>query len=243
MSVSAYRYQSDNGVVYQLSLDDAFALAFGYELALGIEPYLPTWILPRYAIYQGDGGKFWQPVTIPKPFGSGPTPDNFTLGFTIYSLSSLNGEARNALPNAQIITVAGPQGIPGIQGPKGDKGDTGPPGPPFSGLTNNIFISNWGAVPIASSGYFPHGLGYRPYITGVLLQCITPEDGYNAGDILSLPSNNVYANNGGCNVWADSTNVYFQSTNSTIFCYKFSRLGAGIVTINNANWEFAVWCG
>lgn len=114
MSLLNYRYTADSGTVYQVSLPSDVAVALGYVVATGSEPYLDAAISPRFANYRSPGGITRQAViTTTILFGS--LPLTISVGADTYSLISAVGEK---IPPYLASFAYAPQGP---MGPKGDQ--------------------------------------------------------------------------------------------------------------------------
>jgi len=123
-----YRYDSDDGNTYQIVLPSELADVFNYQPALGIEPYLPSYISPRYATYISPQHAIWLSAVITEPFSAAGPPQSVEIGGNIYFSKSIYGELRGNVTNPSIITIAGPQGANGTDGAEGPPGPQGDPG-------------------------------------------------------------------------------------------------------------------
>jgi hypothetical protein len=146
----AYEYLSDDGNTYQVVLQSDFALALGYVVATGLEPYLPTYISMRYATYQSSNALYINPVYVTYPFSSGNPPASISVGTLYYFLKSSYGESRGgAAFNANLLVIAGPQGPPGT-GSSGVSSVTGGTGVTASPTTGAVVLANTGVTSVAA---------------------------------------------------------------------------------------------
>lgn len=116
MAFAPYQYLSDDGIIYQVILDNTLAVEFGYIPATGQEPGLPALYSPRYASYLFPVGGISLNAVITRPFQLADPPPLVVFNSNLYALQSAYGERRNTgfVPN--VVTIAGPPG------PKGDPG-------------------------------------------------------------------------------------------------------------------------
>ena len=200
MSTSAYKYLSDDGNTYQLVLDDAFAAALGYALASGSEPYLPSYIAPRYASFQTSTGVLMNAAYITYPFNAFNPPASINVGGTTYLLKSSYGEQRgfSTSPTPSIVVcVPAPASSSGSTGVSSLTAGTGIS---VSGPTGAVTVSNTGLLSMTpaqtlsfstfthnSVQSLSHSLGRQPYLTIVRIKCTTSEGGYAIGDQIYNP--------------------------------------------------------
>lgn len=119
MSVSYYQYTADDTTVYQVQLPDDFAVALGFTLATGAEPYLPVEISPRYGNYFSPVAKLSrQAVFKTRAQGAAP-PSPLTVSGNVYDILSVRGEAIPPVLTNISALVSMLQGPPGAQGPRG----------------------------------------------------------------------------------------------------------------------------
>jgi hypothetical protein len=128
LSSSAYQYQGDDRITYQVVLPDDFASSLGYIPALGTEPYLPVWISTRYATYGSTSGLYLNVVVITTPFFTANPPGFVTVSGITYALKGFYGEQRGTPLQPNLFTIAGPPGAPGAPGAAGAPGAPGAPG-------------------------------------------------------------------------------------------------------------------
>lgn len=122
MAYDPYRYASDDGNTYQIVLPSEFATALNYQPSLGTEPFIPSYILPRFATFQSGPEPLWVSAIITEPFSPLAPPQSIEVGGKVYFRKSMIGEVRSGISNPGVMTVSGPQG------PRGDTGATGAPG-------------------------------------------------------------------------------------------------------------------
>jgi hypothetical protein len=116
VSVALYRYTGDDGLNYQLLLPSELATAFSYATADSGDPYLPSFIHPRFATYLDVSSGLVVQAIITTPYSSTVPPPTVTIATVDYALRGVIGEVRGSrAPDHQLI--AGPQGPPGEPGP------------------------------------------------------------------------------------------------------------------------------
>lgn len=98
-------------------LPSDYAISFGYSPALGTEPYLPTFISPRFCTYQSIVLGVYITVVIPYPFSQALTPNSVVISGVTYQLQSTIGEQRGLSAAPNVILCSGPQGPTGPAGP------------------------------------------------------------------------------------------------------------------------------
>jgi hypothetical protein len=150
MATAAYRYQSDDGNVYQVVLPTDFALPLNYIAASGSEPYLPNFISMRYATYQDVLGLYINPAYILSPFGPVNPPPACTVDGVNYSLVSSYGEVRGSFNLGNIVLIAGPQGPPGSGGSGAVSSVSAGSGISVSPTTGNVVVTNNGVTSLAA---------------------------------------------------------------------------------------------
>lgn len=150
MATAAYRYQSDDGNVYQVVLPTDFALPLNYIAASGSEPYLPNFISMRYATYQDVLGLYINPAYILSPFGPVNPPPTCTVDGVNYNLVSSYGEVRGSFKLGNVILIGGPQGPPGASGSGGVDSLIAGAGIGVSGATGNVTVTNTGVTSVAA---------------------------------------------------------------------------------------------
>ena len=128
MPPTLYRYTDDSGLPYSVLLPSELSAAFSYVAASGSEPYLPDYIMPRFANYVGSASGDYLTVTITAKFGPASPPSTAIVDGRTYQLRSVIGEKRGAVVPTTVL-AAGPQGAPGTAGSAGPPGPTGPAGP------------------------------------------------------------------------------------------------------------------
>lgn len=118
VSLANYKYTSNAGTVYQVTVPDDFATALGMTLASGSEPYLSSAISPRYANYRsltlGTRSAIVQDTTT---FAS--LPSTLTVGGAAYTFSSAVGESIPISTGPLLMAPQGPQGPQGATGAAG----------------------------------------------------------------------------------------------------------------------------
>lgn len=112
MTTAAYQYLSDDGTIYQIVLPSEFASPLNYAPASGAEPYVPSYMSPRFANYQSISGGLWVSVFITLPFNRVTLPDQILVQGVTYLLKGSVGEARGLQTSPNILIIAGPQGAP-----------------------------------------------------------------------------------------------------------------------------------
>lgn len=164
MGSAAYEYHSDDGNTYQIILDDTFAAALSYVPATGFEPYLPSFISPRYANYQQVGIGTSVGVLATLPFNVLAPPVGISNGIANYVRKSLVGERSS---NVLSINAFLPPVIVGQTGADGAAGPPGPPGPGQSWSVNvatadlyTLNITNVEIVPAPGAGFAILPLGF-----------------------------------------------------------------------------------
>ncbi len=133
MTASNYKYTSDAGTVYQVTLPDDFALALGQTAASGSEPYLDTTISPRFANYLSASG-IQRSAVIDTTAHFGTLGTTLTVSSIVYSRISAKGETIAALLSP-LLQVA--LNLPGATGATGAAGTPGT-GLPLTLVQNDI---------------------------------------------------------------------------------------------------------
>lgn len=122
MALVAVQYLSDDGNIYQMVAPSELLSLFNYTLAEGSEPFLPTFIAPRYANYQSSQPTLQLSGIIPLPFGVGNPPSQVSQGDNLYVLRQAVGEERNAATFQNLLSLPVIVGSPGADGPPGPPG-------------------------------------------------------------------------------------------------------------------------
>ena len=128
MSASLYRYTTDEGTHYSILLPSEFSGVFSYAPAQAGDPYMPDYVMPRFATYVGTANGAYLTATITAPFSSVNPPASVAIGGATYTLRSVLGEKRGSFVPT-FVMAQGPQGSPGEPGPTGATGEQGPQGP------------------------------------------------------------------------------------------------------------------
>lgn len=102
---------------------------------------------------------------------------------------------------------------------------------PFS----KSFESSQQTITAGGSLTLAHGLGVKPKLYMVVLQCLTAEGGYSIGDeVLPAPSSNEAGSNRGISIVPDATNINIRNGGGGM---QISRKDNGnFLNITNANW-------
>lgn len=82
-----------------------------------------------------------------------------------------------------------------------------------------------------------HGLGATPNIVTSYLECLTTEAGYSVGDRIQMPNYMKAAENSGCGLEADATNVTLIAYNGSAPLI-LNKSTFGQTRITSANWKF-----
>lgn len=82
-----------------------------------------------------------------------------------------------------------------------------------------------------------HGLGARPTLFNVALECLTAEYGYSVGDIINYGDGLGGGSNYGINILSDATNTTLLISPAIAVVHKTSYTG---VAITAANWKITV---
>lgn len=127
MSLTSYKYTSNNGTVYQVLLPDDFAVALSCVSAVGTEPWLDAAISPRYVNYRSTTLGLRSAI-VPSAVAMASLPSTLTVGGVTYVRTSQQGESIPAVSQVLLQSAMGPQGAPGATGPAGATGATGAQG-------------------------------------------------------------------------------------------------------------------
>jgi hypothetical protein len=125
VSASAYQYVSSQGIVYQVTIPDDFALALSMTPATGSEPYLDSIIAPRFATYQSRSPVIARQAVFSPLSKSNTLPPLLSVSGITYFLISVTGETIPAINVNPLSTQSLIQGPPGPQGQAGVGVNTG----------------------------------------------------------------------------------------------------------------------
>jgi hypothetical protein len=124
--------------------------------------------------------------------------------------------------------------------------NTGSPAAPIDGskaqllalLGISTFVSGLNAVSGGTVWSTNHGLGARPaaYVLKGYLKCAVADDGYAAGDVIEIPTENgfVGSNQVGASAWCNDTQVGMAIASALAVCRKDN---GGAQQINSASWN------
>jgi hypothetical protein len=261
MSSSAYKYLSDDGNVYQVVLDDAFAGPLGYVVATGAEPYLPSYISPRYASFQTSTGVLMNAAYVTTPFNHTNPPAVISVSGVTYLLKSSYGEQRGfSLTPSPSIVVCVPAPTSG-GGSSGVSSLTAGTGISVSSSTGNVTVSNTGVSSFApnQSGYIisftatsilvaSHSLGRAPYFTRWWAECTSADNGYSVGDRVEIASNVDYYGSGGNyqggqSLWSSASQIGCVADAYSDFPTIFNKTTQAAFQASSSKWKigWAVW--
>lgn len=162
--VAVYKYTSDNGNTYQVYASDEFAIPLGYQAAAGTEPYLPTYIAPRYVALQHISLPLFATAFVMKPATISTLPSQIVNSEGTWNVVGFVGEKRLADPSGLLLVAAGPQG------PKGDAGANASISAAEQGLAADVTL---GTGPLYTSLCTTGALAAGTYLVFVRLQLLT----------------------------------------------------------------------
>lgn len=111
------------------------------------------------------------------------------------------------------------------------------------GPLSNTFVSAPQVIASAAGYILPHGLPSTPYLTSIVLRCLTDEHNYSIGDeVIFNPYSSINAGSAvvGAMIQVDATNLTVRVSSAVFPFSVFDKTTGVIANATNANWEVII---